>query len=385
MFLPFLFRLRAEGVPAGVGTWRALLDAMRLGVIHDVDSLHAIGRAIVCRTEADFDGWDLAFAETFRGVVLDADLRAKLEAWLARAVERAEGNERVEPPWDDARLWDELRKRLAEQKEAHNGGNHWVGTGGTSPFGHGGRAARGIRIGGPGGGRGAIAVADARAWSAYRTDRTLDTRDGQVALRALRRLVREGMWELDIDETIAKTASEAGEITLVERRARQNQVRLVLMLDVGGSMAPHAERVSSLFTAIDEEARVFRSLDVYSFHNVPTHHIWTDVTTNARRPVQDVLAELTPQHRVIFVGDASMAPYELFSEVGWGLDAALRTSGIDQLRRMKARAPASVWLNPDPVAWWDHPTVRAIGEVVPMFELTIDGLRAAVARLRRPV
>jgi uncharacterized protein with von Willebrand factor type A (vWA) domain len=385
MFLPFLYRLRAEGVPVGVDTWRALLDAMRLGLIGDLASLHAIGRAVVCRSESDFDAWDLAFAETFRGVTLDASLRARLEAWLARAVERAADAERVDPSWDDDGLWDELRKRLAEQKEAHHGGNHWIGTGGTSPFGHGGRAARGIRIGGPGGGRGAIAVADARDWEAYRTDRALDTRDGQVALRALRRLVREGLWELDLDATIARTAAEAGEITLVERRARQNQVRLVLMLDVGGSMAPHAARVEALFTAVDREARIFRSFDVYCFHNVPTHHVWAEVETNTRRSVQDILLGLTPQHRVLYVGDASMAPYELFSEVGWGLDAALRTSGIEQLRRLKARAPASVWLNPDPSPWWDHPTVRAIGEVMPMFELTVDGLRAAVQRLRRPV
>ncbi|MFM2162560.1 MAG: hypothetical protein RLZZ383_2072, partial [Pseudomonadota bacterium] len=121
------------------------------------------------------------------------------------------------------------------------------------------------------------------------------------------------------------------------------------------------------------------------FHNVPTHHVWTDVATNTRRSMQDVLGDLTSQHRLIFVGDASMAPYELFSEVGRGLDAAQRTSGIEQIRRLKARAPAAVWLNPDPVPWWDHPTVRAIGEVVPMFELTIDGLRAAVQSLRRPV
>jgi uncharacterized protein with von Willebrand factor type A (vWA) domain len=385
MFLPFLYRLRAEGVPVGVDTWRALLDAMRLGLIGDLASLHAIGRAVVCRSESDFDAWDLAFAETFRGVTLDASLRGRLEAWLARAVERAADAERVDPSWDDDGLWDELRKRLAEQKEAHHGGNHWIGTGGTSPFGHGGRAARGIRIGGPGGGRGAIAVADARDWEAYRTDRALDTRDGQVALRALRRLVREGLWELDLDATIARTAAEAGEITLVERRARQNQVRLVLMLDVGGSMAPHAARVEALFTAVDREARIFRSFDVYCFHNVPTHHVWTEVETNTRRSVQDILLGLTLQHRVLYVGDASMAPYELFSEVGWGLDAALRTSGIEQLRRLKARAPASVWLNPDPSPWWDHPTVRAIGEVMPMFELTVDGLRAAVQRLRRPV
>jgi hypothetical protein len=384
LFLPFLYQLRAQGLRVGVGEHQRLLDAMARGLIVDLDGLYTLGRALICRSEADFDAWDLAFAETFKGVGIDPALREKLERWLAKAAERA-SEERVDPAFSDEELWDELRKRLAEQKEEHHGGNRWVGTGGTSPFGHSGRAARGIRVGGPGGGRSAVAVADARQWEAYRTDHTLDSRDWQVALRTLRRLVREGLYELDVDATIDRTAKNAGDVEIVERRARQNQVRLVLMLDVGGSMTPHAQRVQELFTAVERDARVFRSLDVWCFHNAPYGALWADLEAQERVATADVLAQLGPQHRVIWVGDASMAPYELFSASGWGYQDQERLSGLEWIRRFKARCPASVWLNPDPERWWDHPTVAAIGETVPMFELHVDGLRRAVAKLRAPV
>lgn len=381
MFTPLLYLLRAEGVPVGSGTWLAFLDAIQRGVIGDLDGLYAVGRAILCRTEADFDGFDLAFAAAFKDAALDPEVRARLEAWLERA-KAGEAGERVDPGWSDEELWEELKKRLAEQKERHDGGNHWIGTGGTSPFGHSGRAARGIRLGGPGGGRSAISVATDRQWESYRTDHTLDQRDLQVALRALRRLTREGRYELDLDETIATTARNAGEIDLVERREKENQVHLVLLMDAGGSMAPHARRVEQLFTAASE-IKTFRSMTTWMFHNVPYQWLWRDFESRERSPTAEVLAGLTNRHRLLFVGDASMAPYELFSAMGYGDD--VRLSGHEWLRRFKERCPASVWLNPDPVNWWDHPTVSAVGSLFPMFELTVDGLRQAVAKLRAPV
>jgi uncharacterized protein with von Willebrand factor type A (vWA) domain len=383
VFTAFLYRLRAEGVPVGANEWLALLGALGRGLATDVDGFYRLGRAVLCRTEADFDAYDVAFAETFRGAVLDPEVRARLEQWLQDAAAR-ESDTLVDPAMTDDELWKTLLERLAEQTERHDGGNKWVGTGGTSPFGHSGRASKGIRIGGTGGNRGAIQVADERKWESYRTDHALDHRDLAVALKALRKLTREGLMELDLDGTIDRTCKNAGEIELVERREKQNQVRLVLLMDAGGSMAPHAERVAQLFTAA-EEIGTFRSFEAWFFHNCVYGWLWRDFESGDRVPTADVLAELTPQHRLVFVGDASMAPYELFSQTGYGFADADRVPGIEWLRRFRRRCRASVWLNPDPERWWDHPTVSAIGEVFPMRPLTVDGLRDAVAELRKPV
>jgi uncharacterized protein with von Willebrand factor type A (vWA) domain len=221
-----------------------------------------------------------------------------------------------------------------------------------------------------------------RRWAAYRADQTLDVRDLQVALRALRALKREGPTELDLDLTIRKTCDNAGDIDLVERPARKNQVHLVLLMDAGGSMAPHAARVAQLFTAASR-LHTFRSFTSYSFHNCVYDRLYTDIEALERVPTAKVLEELTPRHRLVFVGDASMAPYELFSAYGWPGEGG--RPGIEWLKRFRERCKASVWLNPDPARWWPHPTISAIGRVFPMYELTVDGLRRAVRKLRAPV
>lgn len=380
MFGDFLFRLRSEGLPVGTHEWLAFLDALRRGVIGSPDELYAVGRAILCRTEADFDRYDLAFAASFQGAVLPSDLREELARWLERALQ-AEG-ERVDPGIADQDLFRELLDRLAKQQGEHHGGNRWVGTGGTSPFGHSGRASRGIRIGGEGGGRSGIQSAFDRRWEGYRTDRTLEIRDFEVALRALRKLTREGDLQLDLDATIRRTADNAGDIEIVESHARINQVHLVLLMDAGGSMSPHHEVVSRLFSAA-ARTKGFKSFTSYHFHNCVYGWLYRDLRELDRVPTEKVLADLGPRHRLIFVGDASMAPYELFGAWGWpGQDVS--QSGLDWLQRFRARSRASVWLNPDPVRYWEHPTVRAIGQVFPMFPLTVDGLRDAVRRLRAP-
>jgi uncharacterized protein with von Willebrand factor type A (vWA) domain len=207
----------------------------------------------------------------------------------------------------------------------------------------------------------------------------LDVRDFEVALRALRTLTREGEVELDLDRTIRRTADNAGEIELVERPSRINQVHLRLLLDSGGSMSPHHAHVSRLFSAA-AKAKGFKSFEAWSFHNCVYGFLYRNIETGDRVPTEDVLSQWGPKHRVILVGDASMAPYELFGPLGWPGTHA--TAGIDWLKRVRARAPGSVWLNPDPPRFWAHPTVHAIGEVFPMFELTVAGLREAVRRLR---
>jgi len=244
------------------------------------------------------------------------------------------------------------------------------------------RASRGIRVGGEGGGRSAVRVATERRWANYRSDRQLDVRELQVVLRTLRQLRRDGRTELDLDGTIDRTARNAGDVEIVERPERRNQVHLVLLMDAGGSMAPHAERVERLFSAA-AGARVFRSFTPLYFHNCVYGWLHRDFEELDRVRTEDFLAELGPRHRLIFVGDASMAPWELVGDPSWGGGRGM--SGLDWLRRIRGVCPASVWLNPDPRRYWEHPTVRAISGVFPMFELTVEGLRSAVRKLRAPV
>jgi hypothetical protein len=382
MFTAFLYALREQGLMVGTGEWLTFLGALRKGLATDLDGLYAIGRALLCKSETEYDGYDLAFAATFRHAELPPELLDKLVEWLNKQVERREGE------WVDhdfqtlEELWAAFAERLREQEEEHNGGNRWVGQQGTSPFGNAGKAKEGIRAQGAGGGRQAVAVAMDRKWANYRSDRTLDIRDLQVALRSLRNLVREGAWELDLDGTIDRTAKNAGDIEIVEARERKNQVHVVLLMDAGGSMAPHYEKVSALFSAA-EQLKCFKSFTSYSFHNCVYNWLYEDYEQLERVPTRRVLENLTPKHRLIFVGDASMAPYELFSPFGWPHEGHL--AGLDWLQRFKARCRASIWLNPDPERYWNHPTVRAIGETFPMYPLTLEGLSDGVRKLRAPV
>ncbi len=384
MFTDLLFALRARGLPIGAGEWLVFLDGLQRGLASDVDALYRFGRSVLCRSEADYDAFDLAFTDTFGGAAVSPEVAAALAAWLEAA---AAFNPDAPPPpeLDPEKLWEEFLKRLAEQKGRHSGGNHWIGTGGTSPFGHSGRNPNGMRVGGAprgGGGRGgAVQLAEERRWANYRDDRVLDVRDLEVALRMLRAFRRDGPVELDLDETIRKTCENAGDVELIERPARKNQVHLVLMMDAGGSMAPHAEKVERLFSAASR-MRVFKSFKAYYFHNCVYDRIYTDMEQLRRVSTAQVIDGLGPRHRVFMVGDASMAPYELFQSYGWlGREGV---PGVDWLRRIARRSPGSAWLNPDPEQYWQHPTVAAIGRIFPMFPLTVAGLRSAVRAVRVP-
>ncbi len=388
MFDLLLFNLRARGVAVGLSEWLAFLDGLDRGLVGDLDGLYRFGRALLVHHEGHYDAWDVAFRATFEGVELEPELSEQLQRWLEEARDlvgpRPGGEEGID--LDPEALREAFRERLREQAERHDGGSRWIGTGGRSPFGQGGRAAGGIRVG-RGGGRSAIAVAGERRWRDYRRDRRLELRDFQVALRALRSLAREGPPELDLDATVRRTADNAGEVELVERPGRRNRVHLVLLLDTGGSMDPHARLVERLFTAASE-LEGFRSFQAWSFHNAPYGWLYRSYASRERRPIPELLREWTPAHRVLWVGDASMAPYELFHPGGgfwasrWDDGEAGAMSGLDWLRLVRRRCPASAWLNPDPERYWQHPTVRAIAAVYPMFPLTLDGLRSAVRVLR---
>jgi uncharacterized protein with von Willebrand factor type A (vWA) domain len=382
LFDIFLAHLRGQKLVVGMGEWLDFLGGLKVGLATSPLEMYHLGRSIICRTEADFDQYDVAFAASFAEATLTDELRAKLLQWLEKKVERPLGPFEEHEYKSQQELWEAFLDRLREQKEEHHGGDHWVGTGGSSPFGHSGRGAAGIRVGGPGGGRQAVRVAMERQWSNYRRDQVLDTRDMKVALRALRSLAREGQLELDVEETIAETSRQGGEIELVERPARVNRVHLVLLMDAGGSMTPHSRRVSQLFSAA-HQVRVFKTFKAYYFHNCVYNWLYKDISRLDRVPTSGVLDGIGTNHRVIFVGDASMAPYELLSPYGWYEEN--KVSGFDWLRRFRDRSKATVWLNPDPTRYWQHPTVEAIGRLFPMYELTLDGLQHAIKRLRVPV
>ena len=271
MLIDFLFELRAKKLPVSTHEWMALMEAMALG-LHEssLDGFYHLCRTICVKDIAHYDAYDEAFLAYFKDVhVMSLELTKQLQDWLAnpRALEGLTDEQRAAmQALDLEKLRALFEQRLAEQKERHDGGNRWIGTGGTSPFGTGGQNPNGMRVGG-GGQRSAMAVADQRRFKEYRRDIVLDVRQIDMALRGLRRLGREGAEEeLDLEETVDETCRNAGEIEVVFRPPRRNRVKVVLMMDVGGSMDPHSELVSRLFTAASRSGR-FAKFRSYYFHN----------------------------------------------------------------------------------------------------------------------
>jgi len=368
--------------------WLTLIEALSLGFARaDLTSFYHLARNLVVKRESEFDLYDRAFAYHFKGIETHFDIDDDLLNWLSNPVLPRELSEE-----DLAKLksldLDELRKqfeeRMREQNERHDGGNRWVGTGGTSPFGHGGHHPSGVRVGGPGGGRTAIQVAEDRKFQNLRTDRILDTRDIGVALRRLRKLAKdEQHLELDLPASIDKTAREAGEIDLVFSPPRHNRTKLLLLMDVGGSMDPFAELSERLFSAA-HAASHFKAFKAFMFHNCVYEHLYTDIHAHKGIFTEDLLKEIDNTWTLIFVGDASMSPYELSHQGGaiyYGHQNA--TPGIQWLRRLRQRVPNSVWLNPEPKKFWGGTTsIGIIHDVFPMYEFTLSGITEAIDHLR---
>jgi len=283
-----------------------------------------------------------------------------------------------------------FEERLKEQDEAHHGGNRWIGTGGTSPFGHSGFHPGGIRVGGESRNRSAVKVAGERRYRGYRTDQEVGVRQFELALRRLRQLSsrNEGVPdELDLDETVEETANNAGRLSLVWRKSRKNAVKILLLMDVGGSMHPYIRLCSQLFSAVNRSSH-FKDLRTYYFHNCIYDWLYTStrMTSSEAISTRRVLQELPSDYKLIVVGDAAMAPSELTARDGiiwWGYGN--EEPGIEWLRRLRRHFDHSVWLNTIPESDWDHAygsvTIRKVREVFPMFELTVDGLTAATRKL----
>ncbi len=388
MFLSLIYRLRAYGVPVGAQEAVALGQALAKGVhANSVDGFYHAARSLLIHHEGHLDAFDRAFLAEFAGL---ADQLPEITEQLREWLDQYNNESDPDPDGPDhlnesslEELLEKFRERMAEQDERHDGGNYWIGTGGTSAFGQAGKAKSGLSTGSSGGGRSAIHVADARKYQSYRSDITLDIRQLEVALRRLRAFVREGAeLELDIERTIDATARNAGEIEVVVRPPSRPDTHVILMIDVGGSMYPYSQLMSQLFSAA-KKATHFKELRTYYFHNCVYGQVYeTDRFTDPRW-IHDLMRECDGKYKLIMVGDAYMAPYELLHRTPGSADGGGFMSGLERLALLKEHYPHSVWLNPEPANRWRGSTIDEIARVIDMFPLTVDGLTEAMTELNR--
>jgi len=389
MLVDFFLHLKAFKLPVSTREFLTLLEALDARVVStSLDDFYALARTCLVKDEQLFDRFDVAFGAYFKGVDGVLDLSADIPAeWLRKAIE-------LELSDDERRaiaglggldaLLAAFRERLAEQRERHQGGHKWIGTSGTSPFGAYGYNPEGMRVGAEGRSRSAVKVWDERSFRNLDGDVELNTRNIKVALRRLRRFAREGVpEELDLDGTIAGTARNAGWLDLKLQPERRNRVKVLLFLDVGGSMDPHVELCEELFSAAKSE---FRHLTHFYFHNCIYDYVWRD---NARRRDErfgtlELLRTYAPDWKVIFVGDAAMNPYEL-TAIDGSAEYRNLEPGIAWLTRIFEHFRSVAWLNPEPARTWEYTRTtqsiqRALGPR--MFPLTLDGIAHAVDALR---
>ncbi len=390
MLIDFFLHLKAKKLPVSTREFLTLLEALKEHVAgNSIDDFYFLARTCLVKDETHYDKFDQAFGEYFKGVTkipgLDADIP---EEWLKMLMKKhltAEEKAKLEKlGWD--KLMEEFKKRLEEQKERHSGGSKWIGTGGSSPFGHGGYHPEGIRIGGESAGnRTAIKVWENREYRNLDDTVELGTRNIKIALRRLRRFAREGAEdELDLDSTIAGTARNAGWLDIKMRPERHNKVKVLLFLDIGGSMDDHIKVCEELFSAAKSE---FKHLEYFYFHNCIYDYVWKD---NRRRhgerfPLWDVMHKYGEDYKVVVVGDATMSPYEVL-QPGGSVEYSNEEAGAVWLQRMLDTWPRAVWLNPEPERLWDYRhSIELIRTIFNnrMFPLTLAGLERGMRELNK--
>jgi uncharacterized protein with von Willebrand factor type A (vWA) domain len=390
MLFDFFFTVRKAGVPASVKELLTLLEALDKGVVYgSVDDFYVLSRLCLVKDEAYFDRFDLAFAAYFKGVeaIPDALVGEIPHEWLRKMAERwltDEEKARIEALGGWEKLMQTLRERLEEQKGRHQGGSKWIGTAGTSPFGAYGYNPEGVRIGQEGSrNRRAVKVWDRREFRDYDADRELGVRNIKLALRRLRRFAREGAPDvLDLDGTIRSTARNAGWLDLRMVPELRNAVKVLLFLDVGGTMDDHIQVVEELFSAARTE---FKNLEHYYFHNCVYESVWTDNRRRDREriPTVEVMRRYGHDYKLIFVGDASMSPYELEHE-GGSVEHWNDEPGRVWLARMLRAWPRAAWLNPVPEKHWGWTTsILNVQRILEgrMYPVTLEGLERAMRGL----
>jgi uncharacterized protein with von Willebrand factor type A (vWA) domain len=385
MFTDFFYTLKRKKVPVSIIEWMTLMEALSKGCISNLDEFYYLARAILVKSESYYDHYDVAFQEYFKGIETPEEISEQIMEWLQDPINRMTLSEEERTLFDSMdfdELLRELEKRLKEQTEQHDGGGYWIGRGGTSPFGHSGYHPAGIRIGGESGGRHAIQIAQERRFRNYRSDLILDIRQIKMALRGLRQLSRIGPEdELDLERTIDATSKNAGEIEMVWTRSRKNAVKLLLLMDVGGSMVPFARLCSRLFSAAHSSTH-FKDFQYFYFHNCIYDNLYQDIERQEAVSTDHILHTLEPDYKVVLVGDARMAMPELTQRYG-AIYYYERNEvpGLLRLKQFAEHFTHCVWINPTEPYYWNHPTVMLVEKFFPMFELTLDGLDQAVKKL----
>ncbi len=383
MFISFFFALRRHKVPVSITEFMTLMEALNAGLITSLEDFYYLARAILVKSEVHYDNYDVCFHQYFAGIE-SVEIPEKILEWTREALERRRLDPGMEfENMDLEQLLKEFEKRLREQKEQHDGGAYWIGRRGTSPFGNSGNRPGGIRVGGKSGNMSAVKIAGERRFLNYRNDLVLDVRQTKVALKNLRQLTRIGPEdELDLPGTIDSTARNAGDIDLIWERSRKNAARVLLLMDAGGSMDPHAALCSQLFSAAHSSDH-FRDFQYYYFHNCIYHHVYRDIQRREEVGTEHLLKSLESDYKVIIVGDASMGSWELTDPNGaiefWDHSV---TPGIVWLRRIANHFTHCVWLNPiGDEPHWIGTSIEMIRRIFPMYPLTIDGLNRAVKAL----
>ena len=389
MLIDFFFTLKDAKIPVSIKEFLLLLEALQQQVIsNSLDDFYYLSRITLVKDEAHFDKFDRAFGLYFKGIdTLFEKLPEIPLDWLLKRMQREltdEQKAQLEKFGYD-RLMDRLKQLLTEQKEKHEGGNKWIGTGGTSPFGNGGQNPEGIRIGGEGGNRTAVKVWEARSYRDYDAQRELGTRNIKVALRRLRKFAREGAAEeLALDETIRATASNAGYLDIKMQPERKNKIKVIMLLDVGGTMDDHIARTEELFSAAKTE---FKNMEFFYFHNCVYDTLWKN---NRRRHAErfstwDILRKYPADTKLILVGDATMSPYEIL-QPGGSVEYNNEEAGAVWLQRFTAAFPKFIWLNPEPEGLWQYRQSIAIVRQLMnerMFPVTIEGLERGMRMLSK--
>ena len=391
MFLTFFYLLRASGINVSLSEWLTLMEGLRMD-LHDstLSGFYTLCRSVLLHSEADFDRFDQVFLEFFKDVKHVDEVPPEMLKWLEHPELDLVELERLSEI--TGLSVEEIEKMFAErlkgQDAEHNGGRKWVGTGGYTPFGHRGKKLGGIRVGGKSNYRSAYRVAGERKYRDWRKDNTIDSRQFQMAFRSLRQLssnTDEPKTELDIDTTIRKTCDNAGNLSIEFTRPRKNALKLMLLMDSGGSMDYYRELCSLLFQSVSKAGR-FKDLKVYYFHNAPGKRLYLDPTLDWRNSVltEWVMNNIPSDYKVIIVGDASMSMQELLPSYNWWKSDVPENSGLALLLALKRRYPHLIWLHPQPrpaySSYWTQ-TFELLEKHFDMYQLSIDGMTKGMKKL----
>lgn len=393
MFVNFFYTLKEVGIPVSPTSFLILQKALSQGNINDLDEFYTCARAILVKSEKYFDLYDQVFAHQFEGVPLpegdgfeiDEIARGMLDEWLKNPKQLAKAlgmDEETLSKMSPDELIEYFKKRLKDQDGRHEGGSKWIGTGGRSPVGHSGHHPGGMRVGGESRNKSAVKVANERRYKDYSTKGPLTQAKMGEALKRLRNLIPAGPRDrINIDETINETLRNAGEIELIFDRALKDRLKIILAIDNGGwSMDPYIQVVQTLF---DYAKSQFKEVKTYFFHNTIYDYLWEDPARYKKPKSLMEFSRLDPDTRLIVLGDASMAPYELMAHDG-SIHISERSGrpSLEQLKFLVKTFPHTVWLNPISESMWGYThSIMAISQIFPMYELSLDGLEKAVEKL----